>query len=49
MNTLLLVAGSAIADVCAKCGHHAGHFFRVHQSKKTYTRKAKHKQNTEDI
>ena len=30
MNTLLLVAGSAIADVCAKCGHHAGHFFRGH-------------------
>ncbi|MBQ7686905.1 MAG: hypothetical protein IJT28_06705 [Bacteroidaceae bacterium] len=24
-------------------------FNRVHQSKKTYTRKAKHKQNTEDI
>jgi len=49
MDTFLLLAGSAIAKVCAKGGHHAGHFFRVHQSKKTYTRKAKHKQNTEDI
>ena len=30
MNTVLLLAGSAIAKVCAKGGHHAGPFFHGH-------------------
>jgi hypothetical protein len=30
MNTFLLMAGSAVVKVCAKGGHHAGHFFHGH-------------------